>query len=256
MEYLARAKGGKTYETIVMVEKDPKEIYEALLKLGLKPGEPARDERGRHLLPTGDRVEILLEWKTGGRTIQVKANELVINRKTRKPMQDTNWCFVPSRKVTDPATGRKVIGATVSKNIIALHHLDPMVLLQNPLAEAVDDNLYEANLKKLPPEGTPITLIIRPAQVKGLCVRIFIWGRVLGVGFRAFTQRKARMLKIGGWVKNLPDGRVEAVAQGTPEAIEAFVAELKRGPRASRVERLEIQHEQTHEVFSSFEIRY
>lgn len=66
--------------------------------------------------------------------------------------------------------------------------------------------------------------------------RIWVEGRVQGVGFRMFALRRAQSLGIRGYVRNLSDGRVEAVAEGPETAIEAFVRELERGPRRARVD--------------------
>lgn len=72
--------------------------------------------------------------------------------------------------------------------------------------------------------------------------RVFVEGRVQGVGYRFFAARAARDLGIGGWVRNLPDGRVEALVRAdVPEALEAFLARLREGPPHSRVERVEVR---------------
>jgi acylphosphatase len=65
---------------------------------------------------------------------------------------------------------------------------------------------------------------------------------VQGVGFRWFTQAAAARENIHGWVKNLPDGRVEAVAEGDADALERFERALRQGPPGARVEDLDIEH--------------
>jgi acylphosphatase len=62
-----------------------------------------------------------------------------------------------------------------------------------------------------------------------------ISGRVQGVGFRYFTQSKARYHRLSGWVRNRPDGKVEAEVQGQHSAVEEFVNELWEGPPLGRV---------------------
>ena len=71
--------------------------------------------------------------------------------------------------------------------------------------------------------------------------RVLIGGLVQGVGFRAYTQRQAQQGRLSGWVRNLPDGRVETEVQGSRPAIDAFVAALRKGPYLSRVDTIEIE---------------
>ncbi|HEV8376419.1 MAG TPA: acylphosphatase [Candidatus Polarisedimenticolia bacterium] len=66
--------------------------------------------------------------------------------------------------------------------------------------------------------------------------RYRIEGRVQGVGYRYFTRRTARRLGIKGLVRNLPDGTVEAIAEGSAEALEAMEHWLRAGPPGSRVD--------------------
>ena len=72
-------------------------------------------------------------------------------------------------------------------------------------------------------------------------VRIIVTGRVQGVGFRYFTVRCANDLSLCGWVRNLPDGRVETAIQGQGEKIEEMIGLLKQGPGAANVSGLEIE---------------
>jgi len=60
-------------------------------------------------------------------------------------------------------------------------------------------------------------------------------GRVQGVGFRAFVADAARNLGLAGLARNLPDGRVEVVAEGLPRDLDALESELRTGPRFARV---------------------
>lgn len=69
-----------------------------------------------------------------------------------------------------------------------------------------------------------------------------VCGRVQGVGFRQFTAEKARALRLAGWVKNLPDGNVEAEAEGSVEQIDSFEKILHSGPALSRVDKVTVQN--------------
>ena len=64
-------------------------------------------------------------------------------------------------------------------------------------------------------------------------------GEVQGVGFRFFAQRVAARHQVVGYVRNLDDGRVELLAEGTPEGVEGFKHDIAAGPRHSRVEQVE-----------------
>lgn len=64
-------------------------------------------------------------------------------------------------------------------------------------------------------------------------------GEVQGVGFRFFAQRVAARHQVVGFVRNLPDGRVEALAEGTPEGVEGFKHDIAAGPQHARVAQVE-----------------
>lgn len=87
-------------------------------------------------------------------------------------------------------------------------------------------------------------------------IHAYISGRVQGVGFRAATRRKAQSLRIKGWVKNLPDGRVETIAEGSSKAIENFIDFLHRGSSAARVENVKVEREKYKGDFKKFQIKY
>jgi acylphosphatase len=70
--------------------------------------------------------------------------------------------------------------------------------------------------------------------------RFLVTGRVTGVGFRYFTQDVARREGVTGIVRNLPDGRVEVIAEGETESLTRLEAALRRGPSHARVEHVEI----------------
>jgi len=72
-----------------------------------------------------------------------------------------------------------------------------------------------------------------------LARRFLVTGRVQGVGFRYFAETSAVSLGLRGFVRNLRDGRVEAVAEGAAEALAAFEAALREGPAHARVEAVE-----------------
>jgi acylphosphatase len=84
--------------------------------------------------------------------------------------------------------------------------------------------------------------------------RVVVQGHVQGVFFRETTRRRALSAGVTGWVRNLPDGRVEAVFEGEREAVDPLVAYVREGPRGARVDWVDIEAEEP-EGLSGFEIR-
>ena len=72
-------------------------------------------------------------------------------------------------------------------------------------------------------------------------VHVWIEGRVQGVFFRATCVERARALSVSGWVRNMPDGRVEAELEGEPHAVEEMVAWCREGPALARVETFDMR---------------
>jgi len=74
-------------------------------------------------------------------------------------------------------------------------------------------------------------------------VRLSISGRVQGIWYRASTRETAESLGLSGWVRNLVDGRVEAVAEGDAKAVEQLLAWCRKGPPGARVDEIEVVDE-------------
>ena len=85
---------------------------------------------------------------------------------------------------------------------------------------------------------------------------LLIDGRVQGVFFRAFTRDIAQTLGLKGWVKNLFDGRVEAVFEGKREFIERAIQECYSGPPGARVTNIEVKWEEFKGDLKGFAIKY
>jgi len=83
-----------------------------------------------------------------------------------------------------------------------------------------------------------------------------VYGYVQGVNFRYFVRRTAGSLDLKGYVRNLPDGSVEVVAEGDRERLERLAEQLKAGPRAARVKNVETHWSDCSGEFTGFEIRY
>ena len=72
---------------------------------------------------------------------------------------------------------------------------------------------------------------------------VTVYGSVQGVGFRFAVERAARSRDVAGWVRNRPDGTVEAVFEGEPEDVESLVEFCRAGPRGAEVERVDVAAE-------------
>lgn len=87
-------------------------------------------------------------------------------------------------------------------------------------------------------------------------VHVLVAGKVQGVEFRNFSERKARELGLCGWVRNMPDGRVEFLIEGLPENVGAMLEEIRTVPAPARIERIDPEDEPPRGEFQTFEVRY
>ncbi|MEM1586561.1 MAG: acylphosphatase [Candidatus Bathyarchaeia archaeon] len=85
---------------------------------------------------------------------------------------------------------------------------------------------------------------------------VFVSGRVQGVFFRYETRLRAIQNNVTGWVRNLSDGRVEAVFEGDREAVEAMIEFCRKGPPGAKVKNVEVIWENPTGEFKDFRIRY
>lgn len=88
-----------------------------------------------------------------------------------------------------------------------------------------------------------------------LARRYLVSGRVHGVGFRMFTWEAASREGLHGWVRNLPDRRVEISVEGDAEAVERFERQVRSGPRAARIDAVEVTEQAAGGADTGFDIR-
>ena len=88
-----------------------------------------------------------------------------------------------------------------------------------------------------------------------IAAHVFISGTVQGVYYRASTKEQAQSKQVNGWVRNLPDRRVEAWFEGTPEAVEAMIQWCHHGPPGARVIKVEVDFQKAQNL-QGFEIQY
>ncbi|MCY4401027.1 MAG: YdjY domain-containing protein [Candidatus Poribacteria bacterium] len=259
VEYIVCGPSGKVYESIVVVDATAKEVYKAIEKLGVKPGTPSDydEDKDETIPPTGTSFLISVEWEVDGKTKVVRADELIYNVKTNKPLPPVAWVYSGSRVIPDLDSDDEdamIPHAFMADHIVALRQFDGSALFQNPLPESLEENIYKKNDDILPELGTSIKMTIEVNREMQLYV--LISGKVQGVGFRNFTQRNANQLGINGYAKNLANGKVEVVAVGDKLYLNELIKKLWQGPRSSKVDDIIIEERAITGEFKSFGVRY
>jgi acylphosphatase len=87
-------------------------------------------------------------------------------------------------------------------------------------------------------------------------VHVFVSGRVQGVAYRYFVERRAAEIPVTGWVRNLRDGRVEIMAEGEKADLESFLGFLRQGPRMANIDDLDIFWEDYRGEYEDFRIEF
>jgi hypothetical protein len=149
------------YESVVVIYTPPSVVHAALLALGAKPGKPVQYQP-TFVPPKGTEVEIDVCWKDKhGKRQKTPAQQWIRDIKTKQPL-DVNWVFAGSVFWGDAATGRKSYLADRGDFITVLNV--PTALLDVPIesASALESRMFEGFAERLPPPGTPVTLILKP----------------------------------------------------------------------------------------------
>jgi hypothetical protein len=202
LEFLAVIKGGKEYESLLCFDCKASDVNFLLMAAGYLASGGVR-KKGDPNTPKGDPVYLSLRWKDDeGKSKTIRAEDLLFNRATKKPMRKTAWVFTGSSfiKVKDPETGKTKYRflADEYKMLIAIWR-DPAAIFNNPLDTGGDDVFYVVNKKVIPkpvkyfcprhtevtskkpgkchkcevgtplvPQGRPVTLIMDPAPKDAL----------------------------------------------------------------------------------------
>jgi hypothetical protein len=173
IEFLAVASEGKLHESVLLAEAEPLHVHVALLLLGLEPGRGAR-YHGDQEPVSGPGVEARVEWHaaapapvqapTGlvspvsppGRLYTARLEQFAWDIPARRPMPPVAWRFTGAMP---PGPGPRI----EEERSVAATYRDPGAVLTNPLPTGTDDTVYKVNERLVPPVGTPITLLLRPA---------------------------------------------------------------------------------------------
>lgn len=155
IEYLAVAPGGKTHESLLLVEIRPLHLQLALLLLGLEP-KNVLIRQGDKTTPQGAPVNLFARWRdTQGNQHESHIEEWIMDT-SGKPMPAHTWVFTGSRIVPQG------FEADLEKSLIAVWH-DPAAIINNPLPGGAI-NAYIVNAKHVPKRAIPIEFIIKAAE--------------------------------------------------------------------------------------------
>lgn len=164
IELLACLPGSREHESILTVAARPSHIHLALLMLGAEPGKPMmwrlEGDDVKIRPPSGAKVAVSIITKKDGKTIETKANQWIVNQKTKKVMPDNIWLFAGSGFVQ--WEGKQVYRADAGGSVISLVNFgDDMLARPTRLTSHDDDALWGARTKAIPPIGAAVTVRLR-----------------------------------------------------------------------------------------------
>lgn len=159
LEFFACRARSKEHESIVAFDIKPHLIHAALLVIGAKQGSPARFSPV-FVPPKGEIIHINVRWQDDAETIvEVRAQELILELESKKTMQSP-WVFTGGLFGTDP-NGKNYYLADISGEIFGVSNF-PGSVLDVPFESSSENalHIYAPNTEKIPPIGTPVTLIL------------------------------------------------------------------------------------------------
>ena len=169
IELFACAPGGKEHESIMRVNCDPRQLNLALIMCKLKDGGLPGAE-----VAEGTRVIIFARWLDKESNVhEIRIEDMIYNQNIKSSMPRIGWTYLGSmmepelNHATGEPTGRSVFMADQSKSLITTYR-DATTILDNPMPDAFNDDLYHANPEVIPPLGTHVKLIIRAANEEEL----------------------------------------------------------------------------------------
>lgn len=154
VEYGVVHRIGKTHEAIFRTETRAQEIQVAMLLLGAKPPMTNAFPEDLAIPPPGDKVDVQVSWKVGGKRVRHTLEDLILNRETGKPLTRGPWIYNGSNFSEGMFTAQR------DGSIISIH-IDPDALINNPRPGRDNDDLHVPNTKALPATGTPVEITIR-----------------------------------------------------------------------------------------------
>jgi hypothetical protein len=167
LEFVANTRGGmKAYESALTVDTDAVRFNAALLLIGLDPAHARVPTRHFDpVAPSGDLVEVSVEWTAGGERHRLPVEQLLFDRRTNAPIPEGPWVYTGSTFLRDPLNGDKYM-ADMDGVLIGFVH-SPAPIIENPRAGAVNaygSVVFNQNIGLKP--NTAVTLTIRAVPDK------------------------------------------------------------------------------------------
>ncbi len=149
IELLACGPGGKTHESVFVLNCNPVDMQAGLLLLGLKPGTPPTGlGQGQ---PQGPGVDIWVDWMEGSTSRSMRAETFVVNvEDDRRPLPETPWTFTGS--VIEDGQYK-----ALAEESLIVTYWDPWAIINLPLACGTNDEILSVNSNSVPPLKTPVT---------------------------------------------------------------------------------------------------
>jgi hypothetical protein len=197
---------GKEHESIVLLEASAVHVYMALGLIGVSPGEPPTwdADRGVFRDPVGDLVDVSFEWGPADRPRKAQANRWLREIAYARPPLPRPWVFAGSRRLDDGT-----LAADRSGSGVALVSFSDSLLALSRRHSSRDVDLWvAANTDAIPPERTPVRLVLRPAQPRSYRLRLDFRGAAFADGRYAAPEDLADLLWLG---RQLQPDSVQAI---------------------------------------------
>jgi hypothetical protein len=178
VEFLAVGHGGKDHESVLYLDCTPSLLNAAFLSLGLDPGNPfhveeknpnppaggipfgPKEEGLLYYPPSGPAVYVYVEWEGDAGKVRRRAEDLLLNRNTGESMERAGWVYLGSRFAPDDRSGEELYVADVTQDMISIwHSYRGNTILDSPLPEGMEDDVYVANTGQLPERGTAVEVV-------------------------------------------------------------------------------------------------
>ncbi len=186
---------GKEHESIVLLEASAVHVYMALGLIGLSPGQPPTwdEDRGVFRRPIGDLVDVSFEWGPADRPQKAEANRWLREIEYARPPLSRPWVFAGSRRLNDGTLAADHSGAGVA----LVSFSDSLLALSRSRSSRDVDLWVEANADAIPPERTPVRLVLRPARPRPYRLRLDFRGAAFVDGRYVAPEDLANLLWLG-----------------------------------------------------------